>query len=102
MVLFSARHSSGGTPHSPAAASTSISLAAAPALRRSSQELRTLRLPPVTCRMVTGLTYSGPAGGRSHGDADADRGGARGRLVRDQRRAPRATALAPGRLVDTC
>src|SRR3989442_1642576 len=70
MVLFSARHSSGGTPHSPAAASTSISLAAAPALRKSSQELRTLRLPPVTCRLVTGLTYSGPAGACSTRIAD--------------------------------
>src|SRR5206468_9563227 len=45
---FSARHAERSTYHSLAAAEISISRAAAPALRRLSYEVRTLRLPPVS------------------------------------------------------
>src|SRR5271167_752998 len=49
MKLFSARHSVRSACHSPAAADTNISRAAAPALRRLAYEVRVLRLPPVSC-----------------------------------------------------
>ena len=53
------------TPHFCAAASTSISRAAAPALRMGSQDERTLELPPVPCIPNAGLKYSLAAGANS-------------------------------------
>ncbi len=53
-VPFSARQVVGATPHFRAAAATSISRAAAPALRKGSQEPRTLREPPVPMRPYFG------------------------------------------------
>ncbi len=52
---FSARQDPGSTPHRAAAAPTSISRAAAPALRSGSQDCRTLDEPPVLIRPYFGL-----------------------------------------------
>src|SRR5258706_21727 len=62
---FSARQDFLSTLHFCAAASTSISRAAAPALRMGSQDERTLELPPVPCMPNAGLKYSFAAGANS-------------------------------------
>src|SRR5881296_3846950 len=62
---FSARHAALSTPQVSAAALTSISRAAAPALRSGVNAARTLVLPPVPCMPNIGLMYALSAGADS-------------------------------------
>src|SRR6202051_2472087 len=62
---FSLRHADLSTFHCAAAACSSMSRAAAPALRIGSQDERTLELPPVPCIPNAGLKYSLAAGANS-------------------------------------
>src|SRR3984957_4982360 len=65
MMPFSVRQVDLSTFHSFAAACSSMSRAAAPALRIGSHEDRTLELPPVPCIPNAGLKYSFAAGANS-------------------------------------
>ena len=62
---FSARHSALSTFHVCAAAATSSSRAAAPALRSGVNAARTLVLPPVPCIPNMGFVYALSAGANS-------------------------------------
>src|SRR5579864_4186879 len=65
MTPFSVRQVDLSTFHCAAAACSSMSRAAAPALRIGSHEERTLELPPVPCIPNAGLKYSLAAGANS-------------------------------------
>src|ERR1700720_2972090 len=65
MTPFSVRQVDLSTVHCVAAAWSSMSRAAAPALRIGSHEDRTLELPPVPCIPNAGLKYSLAAGANS-------------------------------------
>src|SRR5580658_1095232 len=65
MTPFSVRQVDLSTVHFAAAAWSSMSRAAAPALRIGSHEDRTLELPPVPCIPNAGLKYSFAAGANS-------------------------------------
>src|SRR5579871_5702773 len=65
MVPLSVRQADLSTFHCDAAACSSMSRAAAPALRIGSHEDRTLELPPVPCIPNAGLKYSLAAGANS-------------------------------------